>query len=249
MKNLPPSFNILLFRGCQASLRRNSLLRWLHCQASLFVTSGGNSSRCTSDVFLFCTLQYFSQKCITVFADFFSQYFLTVSSQEGPMQVKRRKIISCYTVMAKESFCNILWYCKSRKTVGKVMRFAQPSYETFARPCIAPYPSSNHQLPNFYGRGGRRLHWSDLAKSFIADTNNISMFLLVLILRSCVMLFKLLLARLESVFFEYFALEFQFFCLIWKNRMRIISMISEKSSFEGGVWGTGPKSLGSRIEN
>ena len=42
------------------------------------------------------------------------------------------------------------------------------------------------------------------------------MFLLVLILPSCVMLFKLLLARLESVFFEYFALEFRFFCLVEK---------------------------------
>ena len=125
--------------------------------------------------------------------------------------------------------------------LGKVMRFAQPSYETFARPCIAPYPSSNHQLPNFYGRGeeaalkrfGKIIHR--------LNTNNISMFLLVLILPSCVMLFKLLLARLESVFFEYFALEFQFFCLFWKNRMRIISMISEKSSFEGGSVGNWAK--------
>ena len=101
--------------------------------------------------------------------------------------------------------------------LGKVMRFAQPSYETFARPCIAPYPSSNHQLPNFYGRGeeaalkrfGKIIHR--------LNTNNISMFLLVLISRSCVMLFILLLARLESVFFEYFALEFRFFCLVEKQ--------------------------------
>ena len=157
MKNLSPSFNILLFRGCEASLRRNSLLRWLHCQASLFVTSGGNSSRCTSDVFLFCTLQYFSQISSTVFADFLIDISLRVSSKEGRMQVKRRKIISCdcYIVMTTlhnkkkvfAIFCDIV---RVGRLWGKVMRFAEPSYETFARPCIAPYPPPNHQFSNLY---------------------------------------------------------------------------------------------------
>ena len=43
------------------------------------------------------------------------------------------------------------------------MRFAQPSYETFARPCIAPYLPPNHQFSNLYD-GGSLVYSSDLAQ-------------------------------------------------------------------------------------